>query len=224
MFPPGLMRFPHARGDVPHVARVPPLGQQFSPRTWGCSGVVEVQDCPRSVFPTHVGCSGQTSATIFARAVFPTHVGMFRVPLLRTAKTGFPEARGDVPANKLRSWAISMFSPRTWGCSARTAGTRCAMQVFPTHVGMFRLSASMLNPTDCFPHARGDVPSIEPTLRRGNWFSPRTWGCSGDIIGAPMGAFVFPTHVGMFRAYLRILTPRLLSPRTRGCSGRKNPQ
>ncbi len=50
-----------------------------------------------------------------------------------------------------------------------------------------------------FPHACGDVPTIDFLNLNQERFSPRMWGCSAArsmIAGAPG---VFPTHVGMFR-------------------------
>ena len=70
--------------------------------------------------------------------------------------------------------------------------------VFPTPVGMFRLFYDTLNVSLGFPHARGDVPPRAARPRATARFSPRPWGCSGEVVGFEKRALVFPTPVGMF--------------------------
>ena len=71
--------------------------------------------------------------------------------------------------------------------------------VFPTHVGMFRLSLLLTRVGGSFPHTCGDVPAecdINCILAK---FSPHMWGCSDLLVKNGLLTEVFPTHVGMFR-------------------------
>ncbi len=112
--------FPHARGDGPVDGCVITLTDEFSPRTWGWSGIPRPQTRYLKVFPTHVGMVRMIVANIIQHA-------------------GFPHARGDGP--RLVQWTGTdeVFSPRTWGWSASVEDIKKRMFVFPTHVGMVRL-------------------------------------------------------------------------------------
>ena len=71
---------------------------------------------------------------------------------------GFPHARGDGPRTKFILIILDGFSPRTWGWSVEVVRIGRDRQVFPTHVGMVRLSMDGFIITVRFPHARGDGP------------------------------------------------------------------
>ena len=86
-----------------------------------------------------------------------------------------------------------------WGCSAKSTTELKEPKVFPTHVGMFRSNEEKLLVVTCFPHACGDVPTIEISICNVNVFSPRMWGCSALHRSCQYCPSVFPTHVGMFR-------------------------
>ena len=49
-------------------------------------------------------------------------------------------------------------------------------RVFPTHVGMNRLSTTYSVEQGCIPHARGDEPIFYGGRGGGKSYSPRTWG------------------------------------------------
>ena len=113
--------------------------------------------------------------------------------------TCFPHACGDVPKGLNLSPEADLFSPRMWGCSEPCIYRPVQHFVFPTHVGMFRLTARVWAINDRFPHACGDVPSHGPLFIQFVKFSPRMWGCSVVMIPILLILPVFPTHVGMFR-------------------------
>ena len=193
----------------------------FSPRPWGCSeGALERRE-PEDVFPTPVGmfrrtgCGSCPPSTFSPRPwgcsylvawpaplfqVFPTPVGMFR-PRRRAsvAASGFPHARGDVPSGAAPFAACPSFSPRPWGCSGCREPPHIPHLVFPTPVGMFRPHRVYCPPLRRFPHARGDVPFCNPSIKWLGEFSPRPWGCSDDADRRRRLPTVFPTPVGMFR-------------------------
>ena len=94
---------------------------------------------------------------------------------------------------------LSEFSPRMWGCSVSQQLACCHQSVFPTHVGMFRISCGPQTAGGSFPHACGDVPGFLIVIYLGFLFSPRMWGCPGHRRLPLRPRDVFPTHVGMFR-------------------------
>ena len=92
--------FPRARGDVPIAEPQVVHDVLFSPRTRGCS--------PWGPSPN------------FCIVVFPAHAGMFLRLLAMDVLGGcFPRARGDVPAIWGVGEGVTLFSPRTRGCSLR---------------------------------------------------------------------------------------------------------
>ncbi len=132
--------------------------------------------------------------------VFPTRVGMFRTVVAAFFRLGcFPHPRGDVPPRREDIDSGKLFSPPAWGCSVDTNGSNSVFNVFPTRVGMFRLSAKRGHLASCFPHPRGDVPLGGAEPRGRAKFSPPAWGCSGFAPLRALSVEVFPTRVGMFR-------------------------
>ena len=189
--------FPHTRGDVPNSGTERSPRSKFSPHTWGCSGRGSGRTARRSVFPTHVG---------MFRSQIPTIVSSF----------GFPHTRGDVPMPSTRARSALMFSPHTWGCSASALAYLVPIDVFPTHVGMFRTASASRPQNRRFPHTRGDVPHLELLLEDAVQFSPHTWGCSSRPPRHRGGPVVFPTHVGMFRDARLAVGLTACFPHTRG--------
>ena len=104
---------------------------------------------------------------------------------------------------------------------------------------MFRRQVTAYSSAASFPRARGDVPPEKMPEFFGAEFSPRTRGCSAQLLAELPLSMVFPAHAGMFRCVkpcnlLRSGFPRArgdvprcsnapsallgFSPRTRGCS------
>ena len=90
----------------------------------------------------------------------------------------FPRARGDVPVLFQKIGTVTVFSPRTRGCSERAARGRHRPCVFPAHAGMFRFPIDAKYSKTRFPRARGDVPREKQKKDPHQLFSPRTRGCS----------------------------------------------
>ena len=209
--------FPHTRGDVPssHTLGLGCYG--FSPHTWGCSVIFYLNRPMMGLFPTHVG--------MFRRARWKPQ-----------SRSTFPHTRGDVPPDWFFELDFYHFSPHTWGCSAAILEERSLGDLFPTHVGMFRVYYPIREFNSSFPHTRGDVPAlgggawseesfphtrgdvpVEAYARFGLLdFSPHTWGCSVIFyLNRPMMG-LFPTHVGMFRRLMAVILFGLTFPHTRG--------
>ena len=175
-----IASFPHVCGDVPRGRFIPRMAIKFSPRMWGCSEL------------GGVGAGGKN--------VFPTYVGMFRRTTSRSStRTRFPHVCGDVPSQLAFRAVSAGFSPRMWGCSEGRGGGAQVAGVFPTYVGMFRVSTVGCDWGPRFPHVCGDVPARFIKVSIDRQFSPRMWGCSGGRAAWNRGSPVFPTYVGMFR-------------------------
>ncbi len=172
--------FPHARGDGPRWWRAARSRNTFSPRTWGWTGLRVGFAAPNRVFPTHVGMDRRCAA-----AQFPC--------------SSFPHARGDGPSAREEHQEDSGFSPRTWGWTDTVLLLARIPSVFPTHVGMDRVSLALDRRGPCFPHARGDGPIGLADSYRAGKFSPRTWGWTACSNTCRLSGTVFPTHVGMDR-------------------------
>ena len=129
--------------------------------------------------PRTRGCSFENLTGLHRVIVFPAHAGMFRsAPPKPSSSPGFPRARGDVPGPSGAIGWVSMFSPRTRGCSHLCKCGNTFAFVFPAHAGMFLAS---------------------PTGQRNQaTFSPRTRGCSGLTLSTINFKPVFPAHAGMF--------------------------
>ncbi len=69
-----LLRFPHAGGDVPYTTLFYIFRIQFSPRGWGCTGIVRAADPDAEVFPTRVGMYRRLCIYTLSRQCFP-HAG-----------------------------------------------------------------------------------------------------------------------------------------------------
>src|SRR5476651_1016265 len=89
-------------------------------------------------------------------------------------------------------------SPRTWGCFLFRKALTMAIEVFPTHVGVFLSSVARCWSSGSLPHARGGVSDILAQVRALKVSSPRTWGCFSEEQAVVASVDVFPTHVGVF--------------------------
>ena len=154
--------------------------------------------------------------------VFPTPVGMVRSSIIRPcASMSFPHARGDGPFPPPRATSRNRFSPRPWGWSVHQFRLQClpvfsprpwgwsvgsfagglSKLVFPTPVGMVRKHRRERDDRGSFPHARGDGPRGKEARCCRCRFSPRPWGWSAVSEARKRKAPVFPTPVGMVRAF-----------------------
>ena len=98
-----ILRFPHARGGVSNPVLLFFKENEFSPRSWGCFQLSNIEFSKQVVFPTLVG-------------VFP----LFSYIL--TLQKSFPHARGGVSQAFTISEKVERFSPRSWGCFLRKTG------------------------------------------------------------------------------------------------------
>ena len=115
-------RFPHARGDGPHSANSASNSRSFSPRPWGWSALNASNKLPTDVFPTPVGMVRTRGSPCRRRG-------------------SFPHARGDGPVPPAKRGSLREFSPRPWGWSGAGNLPLYRYRVFPTPVGMVRLTA-----------------------------------------------------------------------------------
>ena len=92
--------------------------------------------------------------------VFPTHVGMVREATLDYGlKLRVPHTRGDGPIYDLSGNNYHGCSPHTWGWSGELMRELNIGMVFPTHVGMVRITQTQFILCVGVPHTRGDGPN-----------------------------------------------------------------
>ncbi len=72
------IRFPHTRGDGPHLHPALNHNPVFSPHPWGWTGDNRFRWGKGNVFPTPVGMDRAISPQTAVATVFPTPVGMDR--------------------------------------------------------------------------------------------------------------------------------------------------
>ena len=172
--------FPHPRGDGPCSFSTVGCALRFSPPAWGWSDLR--------------GSSRRLAA------VFPTRVGMVRTESFNFIDyLRFPHPRGDGPRRPVGARGWSSFSPPAWGWSAAMVAGEAGAIVFPTRVGMVRISGSPPGTQARFPHPRGDGPHPQRRPLRQRPFSPPAWGWSGTVYCNASSSRVFPTRVGMVR-------------------------
>ncbi len=150
-------------------------------------------------------------------AVLPTHVGVFPdVELPTPTPTRPPHARGGVSVNEVVALTADESSPRTWGCFFAAKSEREAIDVLPTHVGVFPGSTTWAAVWQRPPHARGGVSRAQPMGRCWHGSSPRTWGCFSLRNSDGNDCDVLPTHVGVFPRASVALRSRWRPPHARG--------
>ena len=131
--------------------------------------------------------------------VFPTHVGVFlHIAGLTYAVASLPHACGGVSSVAARSVKVARSSPRMWGCFWETGENVKALEVFPTHVGVFLTNRYISPEWYGLPHACGGVSSFTPSTSQTKASSPRMWGCFRPWASREAASPVFPTHVGVF--------------------------
>ena len=175
-------RFPHRRGGVPRFGSLRFSGLLFSPQAWGCTALESMSGGSQTCFPHRRGgvpkvcrerrrvarfspqawgCTGCQSVLFQLPTVFPTGVGVYRSCfLLKGDNSSFPHRRGGVPSCSTVSLSISPFSPHAWGCTGCSRDRHDCCCVFPTGVGVYRLSQLASRNGSRFPHRRGGVPHL----------------------------------------------------------------
>ena len=116
-----LQCFPHTRGDGPPLSTLNSPTGRFSPHAWGWSVFVAVGAVGGDVFPTRVGM-------VRHRPALPAH------------RRRFPHTRGDGPQRRNLLEREGAFSPHAWGWSVLVSVVLRLPAVFPTRVGMVRLT------------------------------------------------------------------------------------
>ena len=89
-----------------------------------------------------------------------------------------------------------------WGCFFGRNLCDCINLVFPTHVGVFPPFHPVAMMYRSLPHACGGVSFPDMLGIGASRSSPRMWGCFSKDSGESYSNHVFPTHVGVFLAYL----------------------
>ena len=117
---------------------------------------------------------------------------------------------------------LLLSSPRLWGCFQGELFVHQLHQVFPTPVGVFLVTGSVLSLCICLPHACGGVSISLNSVSLSSVSSPRLWGCFyGNIVYAtPVD--VFPTPVGVFLTSCRSSTEKERLPHACGGVSAKN--
>ncbi len=93
---------------------------------------------------------------------------------------------------------IASSSPRPWGCFHLSMRHWFDWRVFPTPVGVFLTSLTMLEGSTGLPHARGGVSTHLINAHHFLLSSPRPWGCFFSPQDYYSHVTVFPTPVGVF--------------------------
>ena len=136
----------------------------------------------RAFSPRAWGWTAYTWPACPRRVVFPTRVGVDRVLAVM-------------------SKSEKKFSPRAWGWTAAAGNVKLIEAVFPTRVGVDLATLPIVPWARSFPHARGGGPTSRPLSRSGGPFSPRAWGWTALAVATGAQNGVFPTRVGVDRAY-----------------------
>ena len=115
---------------------------------------------------------------------------------------GIPHPRGDGPNNHFYFPVHLGYSPPPWGWTAHFDKLVECFRVFPTPVGMDRMTSRSLTLGSRIPHPRGDGPLLEPIGMTILEYSPPPWGWTEIPKIGPPSWNVFPTPVGMDRGPL----------------------
>ncbi len=166
-----------------------------------------------------------------------------RFRIFSSALFSCPRTRGDGPVSLRNKSFCGRLSPHTRGWSDIEYVQNLLLSVVPAHAGMVRGREPLGSPPRGCPRTRGDGPLCGTGSQRSSKLSPHTRGWSGEPVDAARGDVVVPAHAGMvlFQALSRCTPtccPRtrgdgpvlqiatqgseMLSPHTRGWSGRKH--
>ena len=189
--------FPHTRGGGPKGYSSSSIMYEFSPHAWGWTA-------ERPFLPLVV-------------AVFPTRVGVDRTGSPFSASpTGFPHTRGGGPDCHPEYQRREKFSPHAWGWTWMSSVRTSCSVVFPTRVGVDRMSEPISQRKPRFPHTRGGGPRVARWNGTTWKFSPHARGWTENLSDLHRVETVFPTRVGVDRrCFPRRRTP-VRFPHTRG--------
>ena len=153
---------PHARGGVSRPCHSDDAGRSYSPCTWGCFYRVHQVLSLYSLFPMHVGVFLASAPPPCSHQCYsPCTWGcFFRSAQVKIVADIIPHARGGVSSRIEEFERFGNYSPCTWGCFQRQPSKRSRQRLFPMHVGVFLLLASMQARREVIPHARGGVSRI----------------------------------------------------------------
>ena len=115
-----------------------------------------------------------------------------------------------------KACADHLFSPHAWGWTFGGIYRRKIRQVFPTRVGVDRVTQCIQASQGRFPHTRGGGPCLAASLLQHPWFSPHAWGWTFRQAQASRRREVFPTRVGVDRVTPTWLLVLMCFPHTRG--------
>ena len=124
----------------------------------------------------------------------------------------FPHTRGGVPHSRQKGNGKTWFSPHTWGCTVSAVPSLPTLNVFRTHVGVYLQGAKANFPEGSFPHTRGGVPTGDAITGATITFSPHTWGCTYQCAQPKFQMMVFPTHVGVYLVFRKIVVIGVVFP------------
>ena len=134
------------------------------------------------------------------QAMFPTHVGIARNKNHQhPAESYVPYACGDCADAGDQDRLRQECSLRMWGLRVVLPKKPPADAMFPTHVGIARVSAAAPSRPGDVPYACGDCASEPTVFRVVSRCSLRMWGLRGLDIGSTGYVGMFPTHVGIAR-------------------------
>ena len=170
--------FSHRRGGVPAMGSAAVGRFGFSPQAWGCTANLSAGAQVTRRFPHRRG--GVPSAR----------------PALRPRPRGFPHRRGGVPTSQHPRPPKIRFSPQAWGCTEAAFKLPEFSHVFPTGVGVYRVTSSI--------------------TRKSAQFSPQAWGCTGLQGYVANKRRVFPTGVGVYRSEPHTVCRPVRFPHRRG--------
>ena len=210
--------FPHTRGGGPHRPRLQTSLQSFSPHAWGWTDVQTAITGKHRVFPTRVGVDRKRRRRSRPCACFPHTRGGGPHPSivlccqyrfsphawgwtdvftqLASIEGVFPHTRGGGPSRDAEEFSWAAFSPHAWGWTVAYQVGVIGTRVFPTRVGVDRLSRSREATRRRFPHTRGGGPR--------------------DDRGRFVKGSVFPTRVGVDRPPAAFSNAAMRFPHTRG--------
>ena len=117
----------------------------------------------------------------------------------RAYRCRFPHRRGGGPQRRRFPCLTVTFSPQAWGWTEGWIRSGPETRVFPTGVGVDRITSGEFAVARSFPHRRGGGPSSFLAGPPSPAFSPQAWGWTVHLRLERRALLVFPTGVGVDR-------------------------